>query len=213
MQRSEYLGGVEFPINIDQVIQTSSTVQDVSAQGNDAAYSLTGSSHADFTKSFEEHGILLGLINIRISNHTYQQRIPKLFSKLTRTQLYFPVFSNLGEVPILKKEIYTTGNQANDDKVFGYQEAWYEYRYKPSAVTGEMRSNASNTQDIYHYADVYTSEVTLNNNWIQEQETQIDRNLTIPSTSQNQFKADFYFQETDIRPMPLHSVPGLIDHN
>lgn len=216
LQRAEYLGGKKIPITVTQVLQTSST-DGTSPQGNTAAYSLTIDSSEMFTKSFEEHGYIIGVLCVRTSK-TYQQGINKMWSRKSREDFYMPVFANIGEQPILNKEIYAQGN-AQDDEAFGYQEAWAEYRYKPSIVTGEMRSNSTdsegngNTQDIYHYADYYTSLPTLGSDWITEGTENIDRTLAVPSSTSHQFIADIYVEEIATRPMPLYSIPGLIDHH
>lgn len=212
LQRPEYLGGQRVPIQVAQVLQTSSTDTE-SPQGNTAAFSLTINSDNGFTKSFEEHGVILTLCCVR-TGHSYQQGLNKKFSRKTRTDFYMPVFANIGEQPILNKEIYAQGN-AKDEEVFGYQEAWAEYRYKPNTITGEFRSNVAENGglDIWHYADYYTSLPTLGNDFIQETAVNIDRTLAVQSSVSDQFIADFYFEEIDTRPMPVYSIPGLIDHH
>lgn len=210
LQRPEYLGGKRIAINVQQVLQTSST-DSVTPQGNVSAYSLTNDKDGTFTKSFTEHGIILGLICIR-TEHTYQQGINKLFSRKRRFDYYWPALANLGEQAILNKEIYAQGN-TTDEEAFGYQEAWAEYRYKPSTITGEMRSNADQTLDVYHFADKYSQLPNLGQSWIQEVQTNIDRTLAVPSTTSNQFIADFYFKLRCARPIPVYSIPGLRDHN
>lgn len=210
MQRPEYLGGKRIPINVDQVVQTSST-DAVTPQANVSAYSLTSDKDSSFTKSFTEHGMIIGLACVR-TEHTYQQGIERMFSRKRRLEFYWPVLANLGEQEILNKEIYAQGTSV-DDEVFGYQERWAEYRYKPSHVTGQMRSNASGSLDLYHYADDYSSLPILGQSWIQETETNVDRTLAVKSTVADQIHADFYFKCRTARPMPVYSVPGLIDHN
>jgi hypothetical protein len=212
LQRAEYLGGKRVPITMGQVVQTSST-DSTSAQGNTAAYSLTIDHDTGFTKSFEEHGIILTLCMVR-TNHSYQQGLNKKFSRKTRTDYYMPVFANIGEQPILNKEIYAQGTE-QDDEVFGYQEAWAEYRYKPDIITGEMRSNYAENGglDIWHYADYYESLPTLGSDFVKETKNNIDRTLAVQSSVSDQFQADFYFEEVDTRPMPVYSIPGLIDHH
>ena len=212
LQRAEYLGGERVPITISQVLQTSAT-NEQSPQGNTAAYSLTINHNTSFTKSFEEHGIIFTLVCVR-TKHSYQQGLNKKFSRKYRTDYYMPVFANLGEQPILNKEIYAQGT-SEDDEVFGYQEAWAEYRYKPDIVTGEFRSNVAENGglDIWHYADYYTSLPTLGADFIKETKVNIDRTLAVQSNVTDQFQADFYFEETDTRPMPVYSIPGLIDHH
>jgi hypothetical protein len=210
-QRSEYLGGTRVPINMDQVIQTSNSGDGITPQGNTAAYSLTAFNESMFTKSFTEHGYIIGLACIR-TEHTYQQGIERFWSRKKMLDYYFPTLANLGEQAILNKEIYAQGN-ATDDEAFGYQEAWAEYRYKPSRVSGAMRSNYQTTLDAWHYADKYTKQPILSSEWIDETSANIDRTLAVQSTTEDQFIADFYFACEATRPMPLYSIPGLIDHH
>ncbi len=210
-QRSEYLGGTRVPINMDQVIQTSNSGDGITPQGNTAAYSLTAFNESMFTKSFTEHGYIIGLACIR-TEHTYQQGIERFWSRKKMLDYYFPTLANLGEQAILNKEIYAQGN-ATDDEAFGYQEAWAEYRYKPSRVSGAMRSNYQTTLDAWHYADKYTQQPILSSEWIDETSANIDRTLAVQSATEDQFIADFYFACEATRPMPLYSIPGLIDHH
>lgn len=210
LQRPEYLGGKRIPINVDQVVQTSST-DSVTPQANVSAYSLTADKSSSFTKSFTEHGMIIGLICVR-TEHTYQQGIERQFSRKQRLEFYWPVLANLGEQEILNKEIYATGG-ATDSQVFGYQERWAEYRYKPSHVTGQMRSNASGTLDLYHYADNYSSLPLLGQDWIKETNVNVDRTLAVKAATADQIQADFFFKCRTARPMPVYSIPGLIDHN
>lgn len=210
-QRSEYLGGTRIPINMDQVVQTSNSGEGITPQGNTAAYSLTAFSEGLFTKSFTEHGYIIGLAAIR-TVHTYQQGIERMWSRKKMLDYYFPTMANIGEQAILNKEIYAQGTAA-DDQAFGYQEAWAEYRYKPSRVSGAMRSNYQASLDAWHYADEYNSQPILSSGWIDETTANIDRTLSIQSSKEDQFIADFYFECEAVRPMPLYSIPGLIDHH
>lgn len=210
LQRSEYLGGSRVPINITQVVQTSST-DSVSPQGNTAAYSLTGDISASFTKSFTEHSILLCFVCVRNEN-TYQQGLERMWSRKRRFDFYWPALANISEQPVFNKEIYAQGT-AEDDEVFGYQEAWAEYRYKPSRVSGAFRSNYAQTLDSWHYADYYDSLPVLGDDFIRSSKTNIDRTLAVQSELEDQFIGDFYFDLKSVRPMPVFSVPGLIDHN
>ncbi len=210
MQVPEYLGGNRIPININQVVQTSQT-SDVSPQGNVAGQSLTSDSHGDFIKSFTEHGMLIGVAVARY-DHTYQQGISKLWSRKTRFDYYWPVLANIGEQAVLNKEIYAQGTP-QDDEVFGYQEAWAEYRYKSSIVTGEMRSSASTSLDSWHFADDYNALPKLSADWIKEDKTNIDRVLAVSSSVSNQYFADFYIENETTRALPFYSIPGLIDHH
>lgn len=217
LQRPEYLGGNRIPININQVIQQSAS-DATSPQGNTAAFSLTTDKHSDFTHSFTEHGTVIGVMVARY-DHTYQQGLERQFSRKTRFDYYFPVFAHLGEQAIFNKELYLqsdsvvgqTGKPENDE-VFGYQERWAEYRYKPSQVTGEMRSSFAQSLDSWHLADDYNALPSLSDSWIREDKTNVDRVLAVQSSVSNQLFCDIYFAEKVTRPMPMYSVPGLIDH-
>lgn len=207
-QRPEYLGGLRTPINMDQVVQTSST-DATSPQGNTAAFSLTSVNQSLFTKSFTEHEIVIGLACVRTEN-TYQQGIERMWSRKHRFDFYFPSFANLGEQAILNKEIYAQGT-SEDEEAFGYQEAWAEMRYKPSRVSGAMRSNYEQPLDAFHYADFYTEPPRLSSAWIDESANNVKRTLAVQN--EDQFIADFYFKLQMARPMPIYSIPGLIDHH
>lgn len=209
-QRAEYLGGKRTPINIDQVLQTSAT-DSVSPQGNTAAFSCTIDRASNFTKSFEEHGTLLCLAVIR-TEHTYQQGLNRMWSRKKWTDFYNPFFAHLGEQAILNKEIYIQSNSTKNDEAFGYQEAWAEYRYKPSYVSGYMRSNASGSLDVWHFADNYNALPVLGTTWIDEPYENVDRTIAVTSQLTHQFIGDFFFKTFYTRPMPVYSVPGLIDH-
>lgn len=210
VQRSEYLGGQRIPINMDQVLQTSST-DAVSPQGNTAAFSCTISRDSMFTKSFEEHGTLMCIVLPR-TEHSYQQGLSKMWTRKKWTDYYNPYFANLGEQAILNENIYAQGND-QDKEAFGYQEAWAEYRYKENRVTGSMRSNAEQgTLDAWHYADNYTSLPMLSGEWIDETKVNVDRTLAVSSELSDQYIGDFYIQAYYTRSMPIYSVPGLIDH-
>ena len=225
VQRPEYLGGKRIPINMNQVIQTDASgkssyydndtsswlTEDKTPQGNAAAYSVTADSNEDlFTKSFTEHGILMGLVCVR-TDHSYQQGLNRQYSMLKFTDYYWPEFANLGETAILNKEIYMSGTASDDEAAFGYQEAWANYRYFPNIITGEMRSNYAQSLDIWHYGDDYSQLPSLGSDWIDEPETNMARTLAVQS--HDQLFGDFYFGAIYTRPMPLYSVPGLIDHH
>lgn len=210
LQRPEYLGGERLPININQVVQNSSTTS-TSPQGTVAGQSVTSDSHGDFIRSFTEHGMIIGLCVARYE-HTYQQGLSRFWSKKSRTDFYLPVLANIGEQPVFNKEIYAQGTDA-DDEVFGYQEAWADYRYKPSIVTGEMRSNHDKSLDSWHFADDYDTLPKLSSAWIDEDKSPVDRALAVQSSVSNQLFADFFIQNQTTRPMPVYSIPGLIDHN
>lgn len=207
LQRTEYLGGLRRPINMDQVLQTSGTASEPTPLGNTGAFSMTALKEYVFEKSFEEHGTLMIMAIIR-TDHTYQQGLHPMWSRRKREHFYNPYFANLGEQAIKNKEIYCQGT-AKDEEVFGYQEAWSEYRYGQSMVTGAMRSNYNQSLDIWHYADYYESLPTLSDEWIEETQKNIDRTIAVQSDLENQFICDFYFDANYIRPMPVYSVPGI----
>lgn len=211
LQRPEYLGGNRIPININQVVQSSATQSSGTPQGNTAAYSLTTDKHSDFTKSFVEHGFVIGLMVARY-DHTYQQGIERFWSRKDRFDYYWPVFANIGEQAVLNKEIYAQGT-SKDDEVFGYQEAWADYRYKPSRVTGEMRSSYAQSLDVWHLADDYAALPSLSASWIQEDAATVNRVLAVDQSNAMQLFCDIYIRNLTTRPMPLYSIPGLIDHH
>lgn len=208
LQRAEYLGGYRARINMTQVAQTGAT-SSVSPQGNMAAYSLTVENDEVVNKSFEEHGYVMFLACIRI-DRTYQQGIERFWSRKDFVDFYLPVFANLSEMAVLNKEIYAQGTSADDD-VFGYQECWADYRYNQNMVAGELRSTYTTPLDMYHYADYYTSLPILGRAWFEESKTGIQRTLAVQN--HDQFICDFYFDMQMNRPMPVYSVPGLLDHN
>lgn len=206
LDRSEYIGGYRLPININQVIQTSST-DSTSPQGNTAAYSMTTMSRNMCTYSATEHGFVLGLAAIRV-DHSYQQGLSRMWTRSTRFSYYDPMLANLGEQAVLNQEIYAQGT-SKDTEVFGYQEAWADYRYRTNMVTSEMRSTYAQTLDAWHYADKYDALPTLSNTWIKEGTENIDRTLAVQSSNSHQFICNFYFNQSWTRPMPVYSVPGL----
>lgn len=213
LQRPEYLGGERIPINIDQVIQTSGTMEGTTPQGNTGAYSLTGSQGSYFKHSFVEHGYVLGLACVR-TEHTYQQGLEKIWNRKNRFDFYWPALANIGEQAILNKEIYLQASKATNEEAFGYQEAWAEYRYKPSRVSSAFRSNiTSGSLDAWHYADYYDALPKLSAEWVQETYKNVDRTLAVQSTLEDQYIADFWFKCKCTRPMPIYSIPGLIDHH
>lgn len=218
LQRAEYIGGSTFDLNVNQVVQTSETNN--TPQGNTAAYSLTTESHDDYTYSVREHGAIHTLCVVRY-RHSYQQGLPRFFSKKTKFDFYWPIFANLGNVGVKNSEIYLqddtvvdadTGEVVND-QVFGFQEAWFEYRYHPNRISGELLSQYATSLDVWHLGDNYSQLPTLSDAWIREDKTNLDRALAVNSSVSNQILADFYFTYKWTRPMPLYSVPGLIDHH
>jgi hypothetical protein len=208
VQIPEYLGGTRITINMSQVIQTSGTTAE-SPQGNTAAGSVTPYNGHMFTKSFEEHGFVIGVCCIR-HDHTYQQGLERMWSRKTNLDFYYPVFANLGEQAILKKEIYLTGTKT-DEQAFGYQEAWAEYRMKPNRISGKFRSNATGTLDSWHYADNYKEVPSLSQAWMKEGDSEIQRTLAVDN--EPQFIMDTVIDNTSVRPMPMYSIPGLVDHH
>jgi len=207
LQRPEYLGGGSTPISINPVAQTSAT------DGNAplatlAAIGTTVVNRNGFSQSFTEHGMIIGLMSVR-ADLSYQQGMRRMWQRRTRYDFYMPVFAHLGEQAVPRSEIYTTGIAASDNTVFGYQERWAEYRYMPSMITGQFRSTTSGTLDIWHLSQRFTSAPTLSASFI-EDKPPIDRVIAVPS--EPQFIFDSLFDAKVTRPMPLYSVPGMIDH-
>lgn len=212
LQNPEYLGGTHIPITVNQVVQNSGTgTGSNTPQGTTVAYSLTADNHFDFSKSFVEHGFIIGVCVARY-DHTYQQGIERFWSRKKVTDYYIPVFANLGEQGICNKEIYAQGT-AKDEEIFGYVPRWNEYRYKPSRVCGEMRSSFAQSLDCWHLADDYEALPTLSGSWLMEDKNNVDRVLAVTSKVSNQLFGDFYIQNVSTRAMPLHSIPGFIDHH
>lgn len=206
LQRPEYLGGSSSRININQVAQTSPTAGS-NALGDLAAFGMVADRFHGFTKSFTEHMVIIGLVNVR-ADITYQQGLNRMFSRKTRYDFYWPALANIGEQSVLNKEIYCQGNAA-DDTVFGYQERWAEYRYKPSIITGKLRSTYSTPLDFWHLSQKFTSLPALNSTFI-EDNPPIARALAVPTEPQIVF--DSFFNLKCARPMPAYGIPGLIDH-
>jgi len=212
LQRPEYLGGGSTPINISPIAQTTGTgiSGQTTPQGNLAAMGTYMAKGHGFTQSFVEHGYVIGVVSVR-ADLTYQQGLRRHWSRSTRYDYYFPVFAMLGEQAVLNKEIYVTGGSSDTD-VFGYQERWAEYRYNPSEITGLFRSTAAGTIDPWHYAQKFTSLPTLNSTFIQDSPP-LARNLAVGSGANGQqLLLDAFFNINAARPLPMYSVPGLIDH-
>jgi len=212
LQRPEYLGGGSTPIQINPIAQTSGT----NASGTDTplgnlAAMGTGLAHGHgFTQSFKEHGVIIGLVSVR-ADLTYQQGLRRMWSRSTRYDFYFPAFAMLGEQAVLNKEIYVRGD-SNDNSVFGYQERWAEYRYNPALVTSLFKSTSAGTIDGWHLAQKFTSLPSLNDTFIQENPP-VSRILAVGAEANGQqFLCDTFFNNRVARPMPMYSVPGLIDH-
>ena len=204
--RSEYLGGGTRMVNISPIAQTSST-DGTSPQGNLAAMGTATLDGIGFTKSFTEHCTIIGLVNVR-ADLTYQQGLNRMFSRQTRYDYYWPALANIGEQAVLNKEIYFSGT-STDDEVFGYQERYAEYRYKPSIITGAFRSNAAASLDSWHLGQDFSALPALNAAFI-EDNPPVSRVVAVPS--EPEFLFDGYFDMNCVRPMPLYGVPGMVDH-
>lgn len=217
LQRSEYLGGAHVNLNMAQVVQTSST-DTISPQGNVSGMSSTPFRNSSFVKSFTEHGTLLCVACVRTRN-TYQQGLDKSTQRRRRFDYYWPVLANIGEQPIFKKNLYIPASLTSDqfdqiDEVFGYNEAWAEYRYHPDIVTGQFRSNADGSLDSWHYATYFNqpnlSSFVISDQFVYETDRNIQRTLAVDNAPQ--FFADFNYDSVWTRVMPLNSIPGMIDH-
>lgn len=209
LQRSEYLGGDSTPIMFNPVQQTSST-DTTSPQGNLSAYALMSTRIHGFNKSFTEHGIVIGLCNIR-TDLSYQQGINKTWLRQTREEFYWPTFAHLGEQAVLNKEIYAQGTDA-DNQVFGYQERYAECRYHPSIITGKMRSTYAQSVDVWHFAQKFDALPALNGEFIQDQASYQAIKRISAVQSEPQFYLDAYLDLKCARPMPVYGVPGMLDH-
>lgn len=206
LQRPEFLGGGSSPVNVRPIPQTSST-DATTPQGNLAAMGTALLSNHGFTMSFTEHCLIIGLVSVR-ADLTYQQGLNRMFSRRTRFDFYWPALSHIGEQAVLQKEIFADGTAA-DDTVFGYQERFAEYRYKPSQITGLFRSNVAGTLDAWHLSQDFASAPVLDSTFIVENPP-VDRVIAVPS--EPHFLFDSYFQMHCARPMPVYGVPGFIDH-
>ena len=206
VQIPEYLGGGRYHVNMNQIVQTSGQQTNADTPiGETGAMSVTPVNESSFTKSFEEHGFVIGVCCVR-HNHSYQQGLERFWSRKDRLDYYVPQFANLGEQPVKKKEIMLTGT-TTDEETFGYQEAWADYRMKPNRVSGLMRSNANGTLDFWHYADNYSAVPTLSQNWMAEGKEEIARTLIVQD--EPQFFGAIRVANKTTRRMPLYSVPGL----
>lgn len=206
VQIPEYLGGGRYHVNVNQIVQTSGQETDNGTPiGETGAMSVTPINESSFTKSFEEHGFIIGVMCVR-HDRSYQQGLERFWSRTDRLDYYFPQFANLGEQPVKKKEIMVTGT-STDEETFGYQEAWADYRMKPNRVSGKMRSNAEGTLDFWHYADNYETVPTLSQEWMKEGKTEIARTLIVQN--EPQFFGAIRVMNKTTRCMPLYSVPGL----
>jgi hypothetical protein len=210
VQRPEFLGGGSTYVNVNPVASTVPTEIGNAPQGTLAAIGTASIRGHGFTKSFTEHSLILGLINVR-ADLTYQQGLNRMFSRQTRYDFYWPALSHIGEQAVLNKEIYAQGdaNPAEDDGVFGYQERHAEYRYKPSLITGKFRSNDPESLDAWHLSQDFANLPVLDSGFIQDSPP-IDRVIAVPT--EPQFIFDSHFDMRCVRPMPVYGVPGLIDH-
>lgn len=213
LQRPEYLGGGTTPIQVHAVAQTSASTADVGGsdttpQGNLAAYAVSGQSGIGFSKSFVEHGHVLGLVSVR-GDYTYQQGIDRMWSRQTKFDFYWPAFAHLGEVGILNKEIFYQNDAAVDNQVFGYQERWYDYRYGISKVTGKLRSGVAGSLDVWHLAQTFVNLPTLNSTFIEE-DPPVERVIAVQD--EPHFIFDSVIKCRMARCMPVYSTPGLVDH-
>jgi len=212
LQRPEYIGGGTTNLNINPIAQTSGTNASgtTAPLGTLAAMGTALAHNHGFTYSATEHGVILGLVSVR-ADLTYQQGLSRMWSRSTRYDFYFPAFATLGEQAVLNKEIYVRGDN-NDNSVFGYQERWAEYRYYPSRISGLFRSTAAGTIDAWHLAQRFNTLPTLNNTFIQDTPP-VDRIVAVGAAANGkQFIFDSFFDCKKARPMPMYSVPGLIDH-
>ncbi|AXL15184.1 major capsid protein [Microviridae sp.] len=207
LQRPEYLGGGSNPLNVNPVPQTSSS-DSTSPQGNVSAYGTIKHRDRGFTKSFTEHSLIIGLACVR-ADLTYQQGLPRMFSRRVREDFYWPVFQSLGEQAVLNKEIFAQGNSTDDD-VFGYQERYAEYRYKNNEICGQFRSNYAQSLDAWHLAQNFLNLPTLSPDFIEENPP-VDRVKAV-ADSYPDIIMDMFYKYKCHRPMPMYSVPGFIDH-
>lgn len=208
LQRPEYLGGNRVPISVSEVTNSAQSEQDF--LGDLGAKSQTSDVNHDFVKSFTEHGYLIGVMVARY-DHSYSQGLQRFWTRKSFTDFYNPKFAHLGEVPIYQAEIYANGNFSKDS-IFGYQEIWADYRYHPNMVTAEMRPGVTNSLSSWNLSDNYSKAPTLSDEWIREDKAVVDRVLAVQSSVSNQFWADIYIKNKCTRPMPMYSVPGLLDH-
>ena len=210
LQRPEYLGGKRMPLSVQQAVQS------VRGQDNElgalGGFSLSNNV-CGYSKGFVEHGFVVGVMCIR-QHHTYQQGIPKMFQRHSRFDYYDPILANISEQPVYRSEIFTDETSVSlDDIVFGYQEAWYDLRSRPSTIAGDMRSASSTSLDIWHYGDDYSVAPTLSQAFIEETPAFVDRTIAVKSTALDQFIFDIYYQQSAVRCLPTYSIPGLVDHH
>ena len=210
LQRPEYLGGNRVPVTVHEVTNTAQAENDF--LGDLGAKSVTADIHDDFVHSFTEFGYIIGVMCCRY-DHSYPGGLNKMWKRKTVEQYYNPLFASLGEMPVYQDEIFATSSNLGTAEVFGYNEAWAEYRFKPSRVSAEMRPGITNSLASWHLGDNYQTAPTLSDSWIREDKTNVDRVLAVTSAKANQIFCDIYVQNIATRPMPLYSIPGLIDHH
>lgn len=210
LQRPEYLGGKRMPLSVQQAVQSvRGSENELGALGG---FSLSNNV-CGYSKGFVEHGFVIGVCCIR-QHHTYQQGIPKLYQRHSRFDYYDPILANISEQPVYRSEIFIDDTSVSlDDAVFGYQEAWYDLRSRPSTIAGDMRSASSTSLDIWHYGDDYNVAPTLSQAFVEESPAFVDRTIAVPSTSLDQFIFDIYYQQSAVRCLPTYSIPGLVDHH
>jgi hypothetical protein len=223
LQRPEFLGHCHSVVGIHQVPQTSATgiTGSDSPQGNLSAFSYTVGEKKFFKKSFTEHGYL-HIFAVARQTKTYQQGLQRFWSRRDRLDFYMPVLSHISEQPVYAKEIFASTSLSQNNEIFGFNEAWADYRYKPNSVTGQMRSGVTNSLDVWHYADWYNTRPFLSADWIRDNSgINVDRTIAIPRFNPNgtiqpdgndQLILDIAFKCKTTRPMPVHSIPGFVDH-
>ena len=207
IQHPEYLGGNRIQINVHEVTNTAQSEQDF--LGDLGAMSATVDRHSDFTKSFTEHGFLIGVCVARY-DHSYCQGIHRKWLRKSKFDFYNPLFARIGEQPVYDVELYADAASLSENTVFGYQEAWAQYRYAPNMATGLMRPSVDSSFGHWSLTDNYAAKPTLSSSWIQEDKTNVDRALAVSSSLSDQIFADFYFNFRAVRCMPMYSVPGAI---
>lgn len=209
LQRSEFLGGHRIPLNVHEITNTAQTNSDF--LGDVGAKSVTSDLHEDFEWSCTEPSIIISLAVVRYQ-HSFSQGIDRAWTRKTLADQYFPVFANIGEVPVSQSEICATSANIATPVTWGYNEAYYDFRYRPDRVSGELRPGIANSLASWHLADYYTTAPTLSASWLQEDKNIVDRVLAVQSSAANQIFADFYFNIQVTRCLPMYSIPGLIDH-
>ena len=208
LQRPEYLGACHEDLRFTTIAQTTQTLSGSTPQGNLAAMATVGGKKKVFNKSFTEHGFIIGIASV-YSDLTYQQGLNRFWQRQTRVDHFWPVFAHLGEQEIFNSEIFASGNQTQDKSLFGYQERYAEYRYHPNRISGTFRSSHTQSLDVWHYSEDFSSLPLLNGDFIQNN-APVKRNSAIPS--EPDLICDFYFGLSCVRPMPLYGTPGFVDH-